>query len=465
MATPSRLSLVVLSCPLLRSAVRTPTTRFGCSTNTTTVMSIPSLSFLRHPVRAYHDQHTSSDKDSDSDPNASVTTTTIPSRLYKADEAPSLAELAALCNQPITQRDYPLSTTISSNIPLYDLSRFSPSDNSSVSHLQDEWAHNLLSGPGVFVVQNLYPDPSVIAAANTAFDLILAVESSSPTNVKGDHFAASSANARIWNAFGKHALAAPESFATYYSNPWLPAIAAAWLGPASRLTAQLNIVRPGGAPQTPHRDYHLGFQSATCAAAFPKPLHAASALLTLQGAVAHSAMPLASGPTRFLPGSQRFAQGYMAARRPEFAEFFERNWVSLPLGVGDGVFFSPALMHAAGRNETEDLQRSANLLQISAAFGKPMESVDALPIVKVVWPYVMDMAKAGTRESEVQVEALLSHLGEGYPFPTNLDRRPPGPGGMAPESEVEVLRRGVREGWGTAEVVAQLEGMREAGRA
>ena len=48
-----------------------------------------------------------------------------------------------------------------------------------------------------------------------------------------------------------------------------------------------------------------------------------SALLTLQGAVAHTDMPVESGPTKLLPFSQRYPQGYVAWRRADFRAYFE----------------------------------------------------------------------------------------------------------------------------------------------
>ena len=47
------------------------------------------------------------------------------------------------------------------------------------------------------------------------------------------------------------------------------------------------------------------------------------------------------------------------------------------LRKGDAVFFNPALIHAAGENRSEGIQRMANLLQVSSAFGRAMESIAA----------------------------------------------------------------------------------------
>ena len=59
---------------------------------------------------------------------------------------------------------------------------------------------------------------------------------------------------------------------------------------------------------------------------------AISPMLTLQGAVAHCQMPVESGPTMYLPHSQKYEAGYLAWRRRDFIEYFERNHVQLPLG-------------------------------------------------------------------------------------------------------------------------------------
>jgi ectoine hydroxylase-related dioxygenase (phytanoyl-CoA dioxygenase family) len=240
-------------------------------------------------------------------------------------------------------------------------------------------------------------------------------------------------------------------------------VSEAYLGPAYRITTQLNVVKPGGKPQVSHRDYHLGFQTREDVARWPKPMHDASRLLTLQGAVAHSDMPLESGPTRLLPFSQGFEAGFMAYRLEEFDAFFLENYVALPLEKGDAVFFSPALFHAAGENQTKEFERSANLIQVSSAFGKPMESVDPVALVDKAWELIA--GKFAREGMSREVEALVAAVAEGYPFPTNLDRRPPAPGGMAPESEQDVLRRGLSEGWGKEKVLEELTAMRKAGSA
>jgi len=70
-------------------------------------------------------------------------------------------------------------------------------------------------------------------------------------------------------------------------------------------------------------------------------------------------------------------------------EYFNQNRSQLALKKGDAVFFNPALMHAAGENTTADRQRLANLLQVSSAFGRVMESIDYAGLVNSVYPVLL----------------------------------------------------------------------------
>ncbi|OQD85449.1 hypothetical protein PENANT_c010G07674 [Penicillium antarcticum] len=300
------------------------------------------------------------------------------SRLYTTS-TPNLSEFKQICSQTTNQADYPLSSTITSNIPIYNLqsleSTGATKTKSNLAALQDEWYKCLHTGPGVYILKGMYPASKyakTFQSTNSAFDKIIATEKANNSMTKGDHFAAGGTNDRIWNSFQKHATTDPTSFADYYSNPYLNAVSESWLGPNYRITAQLNAVHPGGAAQDSHRDYHLGFQEAESTARFPAAMQIASQFLTLQGAVAHSDMPVESGPTRFLPYSQTYGAGFMAWRLAEFRSYFLEEYVSAPLELGDGVFFNPALFHAAGENVMSPetgFRRVANLLQAASAWG------------------------------------------------------------------------------------------------
>ncbi|KAM0214628.1 hypothetical protein ACHAQD_008729 [Fusarium lateritium] len=384
------------------------------------------------------------------------------SRLFKPSTPPSLDAFKALCSQKATREDYPLAADINKNVPIYNLAKYSTLTEDQKSALQDEWYKVLLHGPGVFVTTGLYTDLDVIDKSTAAFNSIIAKESQG-TKTAGDHFASAGKNDRIWNSFSKHALQDPSSFFSYYSNPCLDLIFASWLGPGYRITTQVNNVRPGGQPQVSHRDYHLGFMSAETCGKYPRAMQVASQCLTLQGAVAHVDVPLESGPTRLLPFSQAFAAGYMAYRLPEFNEFFLENYISLPLQKGDGLWFNPALFHAAGENKSADINRLVNLVQISSAFGKPMETIDALPLVESTWDVLTTAYKEQGLSDEVKM--FIAAVGEGYSFPTNLDNNPPRNESMAPDSEQDIIRDALVGGKSKAEVLADFKDFRNKIRA
>ena len=166
-------------------------------------------------------------------------------------------------------------------------------------------------------------------------------------------------------------------------------------------------------------------------------------MLTLQGAVAHSDMPTETGPTMYLPHSQKYLPGYLAWRRPEFREYFEASHVQLRKG-GDAAFFNPALLHAAGTNRTTDVHRMANLLQVSSAFGRAMEAVDRTAMSAAILPALRAMADAGAASS--MIANVIAACAEGYSFPTNLDLDQP-VDGITPATQAEILGQAVAEGW------------------
>ncbi|MEI2775035.1 MAG: phytanoyl-CoA dioxygenase family protein [Tetrasphaera sp.] len=75
------------------------------------------------------------------------------------------------------------------------------------------------------------------------------------------------------------------------------------------------------------------------------------------------------------------------------------------MAKGDLVWFNPALMHAAGTNVSAGIQRMANLLQVSSAFGRAMESVDRERVVNAIYPALLapsrPVCRAPTSESRV----------------------------------------------------------------
>lgn len=257
----------------------------------------------------------------------------------------------------------------------------------------------------------------------------------------GDHFSEAGKNDRIWNALEKLCLKAPTIFAQYYTNGMIALAAEAWLGPAYQMTSQINVVRPGGGAQQSHCDYHLGFLTSSRASLYPSHVHQLSQVLTLQGAIAHCDMPIESGPTKLLPYSQNYALGYVAWRRDDFKQYFEDNYIQLPLEKGDAIFFNPALFHAAGANSTKDVKRMANLLQISSSFGRSMEKIDRDKMGLALAPVLMNALKTKLLNKR-EILNVIASSAEGYPFPTNLDITPP-VNGLAPQSQQELMIKAI----------------------
>ena len=353
-------------------------------------------------------------------------------------------ELAALAERGLDLSALRFTDRAERAVPLYDMPLLQEvlTDPAARSALMTEWAWVLREASGVLVLKSALPDHGIIDRVTAVFRDIIARERADKEG-GADHFAAAGANDRIWNAAQKLCLADPEAFALYHGNAAIDAVCEAWLGPLYQLTAQVNLVRPGGAAPTVHRDYHLGFQTAEVAARFPAHAHNLSAVMTLQGAVAHCDMPVESGPTKLLPFSQLFGPGYMAYRREEFARLFEARAVQIPLGKGDAVFFNPALFHAAGENRSANINRMANLLQVSSAFGRAMESVDRGAMCKALFPVLKRIHANGSLAAD-GIMAAIAAAAEGYSFPTNLDTDPP-VGGLAPETQAALLVRGLAE--------------------
>ena len=349
-----------------------------------------------------------------------------------------LDEFSKSLDRELQQNEVPLSHDIQKNVPIYDVSKIDFLSDTKL--LRTEWANILHKTSGVLVLKNAYPDTSIIDTASAIYEKIIADEKAA-TGDKADHFAASGANDRIWNSAQKLCQYDPQTFSKYFSNLAVDTACKAWLGPNYQMTAQINLVRPSGAAQSPHRDYHLGFQTKEIAESYPAHVHDLSPALTLQGAIAHVDMPIESGPTKLLPFSQIYRHGYLAFSQHDFREYFENNYIQIPLNKGDVLFFNPALYHAGGANISKNIHRMANLLQVSSAFGRAMESLNRSEMTRMLYPI---LAKNSDKMNEAEINAAITSCSEGYSFPTNLDTAPP-LDGLAPETQANLFRRALKE--------------------
>ena len=375
---------------------------------------------------------------------------------YYYPEKCNLNEFRDIIDQKLPMEATPHASEIEKNIPIYDISLLKKTfkDEGSKSLLMAEWAGVLKDSSGAIVLRNAYQDTSAIDEATKLYEDIIVSEK---VNSEGgaDHFAAAGANDRIWNSLQKLCESSPDVFLRYFANEAIQMACQAWLGPNYQMTAQVNLVRPGGNAQQAHRDYHLGFQTAEMSSLYPAHVHELSPALTLQGAIAHCDMPVESGPTKLLPFSQSYLPGYAAWRREDFREVFENHYVQLPLNKGDALFFSPAIFHAAGSNVSSNIHRMANLLQVSSAFGRAMETIDRAKMCVLTYP---SAAKYLDEQilSISEIKAAIAATAEGYSFPTNLDNDPP-KGGLAPETQQALFLRALESKMEKADFENQLK--------
>ena len=385
-------------------------------------------------------------------------TNTLPAQHHPAKlraEDCSIDDFDAVVSVSTELTDYPHAADVEQGVLVYDAAALrsaitSPEGRDAV---EAELVRALTNGPGVVALKGAFDDHDVVDRVTAVFDEIIEAERAAGT-APGDHFAKPGANSRVWNALEKLALRDPEAFVDYYANDVLALVSRAWLGPGYQVTSQVNVVRPGGVAQDPHRDYHLGFLSDELVEQYPTHVHLLSPVLTLQGAVAHSDMPVESGPTMYLPHSHQYVPGYLAWRLPEFREYFAEHHVQLPLAKGDAAFFNPALFHGAGNNVSTDVQRMANLLQVSSGFGRAMETVDRSRVSKAVYPALLARRSAGT-DADLVANAVASSA-EGYPFPTNLDLDA-NVNGLTPLSQAEIVHQALAESWPPEQLDAAVD--------
>src|SRR3954451_15713242 len=347
---------------------------------------------------------------------------------FTADDC-RLDDLRAVVETTTDWADYPHADEVRQNVLVYGPRLHNhlqtPEGRRDV---QAELARALADGPGIVVFTGAFPDSGVVDRASAVFEAMIAEQKAAGV-IGGDHFATPGANDRVWGALDKFALRDPEAFAAYYANDVLSLISEAWLGRGYQVTSQVNVVNPGGKAQVAHRDYHLGFMSKEQSLAYPAHVHRLSPVMTLQGAAAHCDMPVVTGPTMYLPHSQKYGPGYVASHQPGFPAYFDGHYVQLPLQKGDAAFFNPALFHGAGTNRSADVRRMANLLQVSSAFGRAMETVDRTAMCRALYPVLRGQKGAGADERTLRYVVAAS--AEGDAFPTTLDRAQP-IGGRAP---------------------------------
>ena len=182
-------------------------------------------------------------------------------RGYLSEDDCRLADLIDLVSAKTEAARYPYARGVEQNVLIYDGAclRQELSRPAGRRHVEAELIRALHDGPGIVVLADAFGDLGVVDRATRQFEAIIAAQRARG-DAGGDHFATAGQNDRIWNALEKLALRAPDVFAAYYANDLIATVCRAWLGPGYQVTSQVNVVNPGGAAQTVHRDYHLGIR-------------------------------------------------------------------------------------------------------------------------------------------------------------------------------------------------------------
>jgi len=96
----------------------------------------------------------------------------------------------------------------------------------------------------------------------------------------------------------------------------------------------------------------------------------------------------------------------------------------------------------------------ANLLQVSSAFGRALETVNRTAVSRALYPTLLARKRAGVAEAELRT--IIAAAAEGYPFPTNLDLDQP-IGSLNAETQAELTWRALTENWELDTYLAELE--------
>ena len=106
------------------------------------------------------------------------------------------------------------------------------------------------------------------------------------------------------------------------------------------------------------------------------------------------------------------------------------------------------------RANGSDVQRLANLFQISSAFGIAMEAVDQQRMQLACYE---QLQKETLNEQELA--AIATALSDSYPFSSNMDRDMPGQN-LKPLSGKDVLLLALKENWTKAKLAKELDQLR-----
>ena len=337
-----------------------------------------------------------------------------------ADEC-DLDDFAALVERTTDPADYPFAEEVISNVLVYDGAAVRAATSPDTRRaLLAEWVEAMTGGLSRGLSQGLRRH----GRRRCRVRPLLGHDRRAAGEPHGRRrpLRQAGANDRIWNALEKLCFRDPAVFAAYYGNE-IVALVEAWLGPAYQFTSQINVVNPGSravaAPRLPPR---LPGTGGDRGASGPRASALAGPDAPGRGRPLRHAGR--DRPDPLSPLLANIPSGLSRHRESGVPRLFRPAPAQLPLAKGDAAFFNPALFHAAGNRRSRDVRRMANLLQVSSAYGRAMESVDRTRMSAALHRALLALRAEGKLTLE-QSGCAVAACAEGYSFPTNLDRDPP----------------------------------------
>lgn len=335
---------------------------------------------------------------------------------------------------------YPLAGRIQQNVPVYDASSMNLRNTKFLERLQAEFQHNLIQGPGLYVIENFFMDKQVINTTERAckrfVDLDRTEELVETYNfVRPQHSMASD--------FVQHAKADQKSFVAYYSNMLLKVICTGHFGSEYRLYSRSN-----GIGRTQQQGFSLDDVVASnneCQlhhlVSDREATRASAVGFTLRGIIAHSAVSQKFGA---------FAQTLHTKGKAHYDkalhETSSESRVNLQLRKGDAAFYHSALVCT---QEENGIAKSWNWIDAS-----PMEGVgsdDTQQVIQAIWELLRKKYKEEGISAEV--DALIHNIAASAGIHTRTRDMP----SRQLISGPNLIRRGLEARWSTQLIVRELE--------
>ncbi len=286
--------------------------------------------------------------------------------MLSSDPAP---ELITALDETTSIDEYPWATQLVDEVLFYSAAALAPTmaDAAGRRVLEEEIARALSIGPGVVVFTDSFDDVDLIDVVSAEFDDLIEESRSLVNSTERPH------SDRVPHALDRLVERNPTASAQYYANDVVALAAHAWLGPGYQMSSLVNVVNPGAPASQLHPSDELALLPAEVAETFPVHSRRLSSELSLRGVVAHTDMPVESGPPTVLPHSHKVPDGHVVWRQPDFEAFASSRAAQIALFKGDIMFVNPAVLHGAGANTTRTVRRMANVLTITSALGRPID--------------------------------------------------------------------------------------------